>query len=580
MRGSAAVGPRVFCSNLSEAKFGGILLDGSIDTARLDEAERSELLRLLQERRSTIVENWHGAIANTSFTPFTVAEMHRRLDDLTGTAIELLLSESFERHKAREIGSALADMHYLSSEALGGTQEILAKQLLKDVPPDKVVVLQSRLAALLGEIGAGFFGQARETILREQERIKAALLSERRQAEEALRRSEASLAEAQRIAHVGHWDFDWERDTLYWSEEIYRIFGVTEEEFGGTFEDFFRLVHPEDMELLQRAGGAALTGGTILTEHRIVRPGGEIRTVQQRLQFIFDEGRGAAQANTDGLNEETSEAKGYLNFILSMASQRTGEIIGRPVRVVGTVQDITERRHVQEELEKRATQLESYNAELERFAFSVSHDLRAPLRWISGFSGILLDDYADSLDDKGKDYLSRILAASESMGERVDSLLEVSRLTRRKLHRETINLSSTVEGIVEDLQKSHPERETEFIITKGLSANVDDQLMRIAVENLLDNAWKFTRYQSHPRIEFGAVEENGETVYFVKDNGVGFDEAYAENLFGPFQRLHTSEEFEGTGLGLSTVQRIIHRHGGRVWAEGEMGRGAAFYFTL
>jgi PAS domain-containing protein len=199
-------------------------------TAKPNEIERSELLQALGDRRDAIVNSWRGAIARTSFTPLTATELRRRLEELTAQAITLLLSDTFDRREARGIGSALAEMHYLNPEALSRTQQLLATQLLEDVPIDRAVGLQPRLAALLAEIGAGFFGQARDTILSEQEQIKVALLSERRRVEDALRRSEDSLAEAQRIAHLGHWDYDWVNDTLVWSEEIYRIFGVTESE--------------------------------------------------------------------------------------------------------------------------------------------------------------------------------------------------------------------------------------------------------------------------------------------------------------------------------------------------------------
>jgi PAS domain-containing protein len=240
--------------------------DARMNNVELAKSMRSALYQTLCDRRGAIVDSWRAAIAGTGFTPLTSAQIRSRLGELTDLVIALLLSDSLDRREAREIGSSLAQMHYLSPEALSRTQDVLARCLLEEVPPEDVAALHSRLATLLAEIGAGFFGQARNTILQEQERIRSAHLSQRRQAEEALRKSEASLAEAQRIAHLGHWDYDWEKDTLLWSDEIYQIFGVSKQEFSGTFEDFFRFVHPDDRGLLQQVGRALLTGEQLSLE--------------------------------------------------------------------------------------------------------------------------------------------------------------------------------------------------------------------------------------------------------------------------------------------------------------------------
>src|SRR5215217_5227217 len=327
----------------------------------LTKSTRSALYLRLRDRRGAIVESWRAAIAGTGFTPLTRAQIRSRLEDLTDRVIALLLSDTLDRREAPEIGSSLAQMHYLSPEALSRTQDVLAQCLLEETPPEEVAALHSRHATLLAEIGAGFFGQARNTILQEQERIRSAHLSQRRQAEEALRKSEASLAEAQRIAHLGHWDYDWEKDTLLWSNEIYQIFGVSKQGFSGTFEDFFRFVHPDDRGLLQQAGQALLTGEQLSLEHRIVRPDGEVRVVQQRLHFIFDDGRvptedEAEQPNDGGASSEESEARNYLNYILSLRGEGAEEqAMGKPVRVVGTVQDVTDRKALEERLKHQAS---------------------------------------------------------------------------------------------------------------------------------------------------------------------------------------------------------------------------------
>ncbi|MBI4319890.1 MAG: HAMP domain-containing protein [Chloroflexi bacterium] len=232
------------------------------------------------------------------------------------------------------------------------------------------------------------------------------------------------------------------------------------------------------------------------------------------------------------------------------------------------------------QLRDHAARLEQINRELEGFSYSVSHDLRAPLRAIDGFSHALLEDYADKLDEQGKGYLDRVRAASQRMAQLIDDLLSLSRLTRSEVRREQVDLSALVGTIAAELRQTEPERQVEFVIAEGLVAMGDTRLLRVALENLLGNAWKFTGKHPSARIEFGVVEQDGKPAYFVRDDGAGFDMAYADRLFGAFQRLHTPMEFPGSGIGLATVQRIIHRHGGDVWAEGAVEQGATFYFTL
>jgi signal transduction histidine kinase len=233
------------------------------------------------------------------------------------------------------------------------------------------------------------------------------------------------------------------------------------------------------------------------------------------------------------------------------------------------------------DLENANRELEGANRELEAFSYSVSHDLRAPLRTIDGFSRILLEDYADRLDEEGEDYLGRVRGASKHMDTLIEDLLDLSRVSRGPLRREVIDLSVMAKGIVKKLERSHPERRVKFVAQEGVVAFGDANLLAVALENLLGNAWKFTSKRDEATIEFGAVPHGGGGVaYYVRDDGAGFDPRYADKLFGAFQRLHGSEEFEGTGIGLATVARIVHRHGGRVWAESEVGEGATFCFTL
>ncbi len=244
----------------------------------------------------------------------------------------------------------------------------------------------------------------------------------------------------------------------------------------------------------------------------------------------------------------------------------------------------TEIRELNRELEnkvaERTARLEATNLELESFSYSVSHDLRAPLRSIDGFSQALLEDYEEDLDDTGKDYLHRVRNASQRMGQLIDDLLELSRLTQGDVHRGEIDLSALALEIAAGLRDKSPDRQVDVSVEEGIIADGDERLIRVMMENLLGNAWKYSAGEELAKIEIGVVQQDGQDAFYVRDNGVGFDMAYSDRLFGVFQRLHDGSEFEGTGIGLATVQRIINRHGGRIWAEGVVGEGATFFFTL
>lgn len=230
-------------------------------------------------------------------------------------------------------------------------------------------------------------------------------------------------------------------------------------------------------------------------------------------------------------------------------------------------------------VEQRTSQLEGINKELEAFCYSVSHDLRAPLRTIRGFSEVLLDQYKAQLDPRGQDYLRRTCDAGLQMDKLIEDLLKLSRVARGEIQHQPINLSGIAQQIADELTKTEPGRAVEFAIAPNVSANGDERLLRLVMDNLLRNAWKFTGKKPQARIEFG--RENGDTSpFFVRDNGVGFDMAYAGKLFGVFQRLHSISDFSGSGVGLAIVQRVVNRHGGRVWADAKVNSGATFYFTL
>jgi light-regulated signal transduction histidine kinase (bacteriophytochrome) len=233
-----------------------------------------------------------------------------------------------------------------------------------------------------------------------------------------------------------------------------------------------------------------------------------------------------------------------------------------------------------EDLLRQKNDLENVNVELESFSYSVSHDLKAPLRQMQGYLDILKDEYQGALDDQGRHYLDRINHSCRKMEELIEALLKLSRITSKEMTIGETDLSALAAEIIENLEQAHPEHPVATTVAPGMTARGDETLLHALLENLLGNAWKYTRNSGQARVEFDSFTREGEMVYFLRDNGAGFDMAYADLLFKAFQRLHSEAEFEGTGIGLATVQRIVRRHGGSIWAEGEPGKGATFYFTL
>jgi len=269
------------------------------------------------------------------------------------------------------------------------------------------------------------------------------------------------------------------------------------------------------------------------------------------------------------------------NQMLGRIAEQKGELQRYAADLERRVEERThELQERNESLRRNAAELLAANTELDAFAYSVSHDLRAPLRSIDGFSQILLEDYSEKLDEAGRESLQRVHAASQRMGTLIDALLKLARVTRAEIRTEDVDLSGMAREIVADLQRTTPERQVEFEIAPGLKARGDTRLLRVALDNLLRNSWKYTAKQPAPRVEFRSADANGGRTFMVRDNGAGFDMKYADKLFGVFQRLHSAADFEGTGIGLATVRRIINRHGGRIWAEGAVDQGATFYFTL
>ena len=253
--------------------------------------------------------------------------------------------------------------------------------------------------------------------------------------------------------------------------------------------------------------------------------------------------------------------------------------------------EVGERRRAEDEIRRlnaelesrvreRTTELQSTNAELEAFCYSVSHDLRAPLRSIDGFSQALLEDFPQNVSDEARRYLGRIRASTQRMGQLIEDLLNLSKVSRGELARRDFDVSEIARLVVADLQQREPQRKVEVSVWDAMQANADPRLLRAALENLIGNAWKFSGKAEHARVEVVLLRDGAEATFFVRDNGAGFDMRYASKLFGAFQRLHSADEYQGTGIGLATVQRIVHRHGGRIWADANPGKGAVFFFTL
>ena len=253
---------------------------------------------------------------------------------------------------------------------------------------------------------------------------------------------------------------------------------------------------------------------------------------------------------------------------------------GRLIGASSIARDITEQEQARAAFRLRADDLERSNRNLETFTYSVAHDLRAPLRALGGFASALVEDCGDDLGEVGRGYAERIQAASEQMAVLIDDLLLLSRVARAEMHLQTVDLGATVAAIAEELQQASPDRHVQFTIQRQAQARADRALIRTVLQNLVENAWKFTSGRDDATIEFAAVPSGHGVCCYVRDNGAGFDPAYADKLFQPFQRLHSASEFPGTGIGLASVRQIVERHGGRVWAEGAIGEGATFHFTL
>jgi signal transduction histidine kinase len=305
-------------------------------------------------------------------------------------------------------------------------------------------------------------------------------------------------------------------------------------------------------------------------QRAVTRP---LAAIAQAAKEVSDKGNFSVRVERLG-EDEIGHLGATFNHMLGQIESSTRELKASNDEVLRLNAELEQR------VAERTAQLEYTNKELEAFCYSVSHDLRAPLRSIDGFSQALVEDFASQVPDEGQRYLSRIRAATQRMAQLIEDLLNLSRVSRGELQLQDIDVAEIARQVAAELQQREPGRRVELSVWDGMQARADPRLLRAALENLIGNAWKFTARCDAPRIEVGALADGGRSTFFVRDNGAGFDMAYADKLFGAFQRLHSVNEYAGTGIGLATVQRIVHRHGGRIWADAKPGKGAVFFFTL
>lgn len=373
---------------------------------------------------------------------------------------------------------------------------------------------------------------------------------------EALRLSEERFQLASKATNDAVWDWNLKTGELWWGSNYFTIFQYSPEEVEFGIESWETRIHPEDRERVQSSIRKCLDGdGTNWSsEYRYLRKDGTYRDILDR------------------------------GFV-----QRDPE--GKPSRMVGAMMDVSQAKHAELELQRlnssleervrlRTLEIQASHEALEAFTYSVSHDLRAPLRHITGFLQLLARGNAEKLDADGRRYLGLVLGAAEKMAQLIDALLSFSRVGKTAMHCEEVNLEAVLKEVIQGVSGEIRGREVKWLISPLPKVWADLTLIRQVLVNLLENAVKYTRPRRVTEIEVGVREEPTETVLFVKDNGVGFDMKYVDKLFGVFQRLHSERDFEGNGVGLANVKRIIGRHGGRVWAEGEVEKGACFFFTI
>jgi PAS domain S-box-containing protein len=510
-------------------------IDRDITERKMAElALQSALVRSAQEKaRSEAIISAIGEGLIIVDRQFKVLYQNRILQELAGDPFE---DHCYVLYGGRE---KLCDNCPVARTFQDGEIHTIEKAALKDGALVYREITASPLRDESGEIIAGI------ELVRD--------ITERKRAELALQESERQMKEVQRIANLGSWQLDHLTDKLVWSDETYRILGWQPQEIPASYEAFLEVVHPEDRELVASRYAESVRSASEGYEigHRILRKsGGELRYIHQKCEHIKDE---------------------------------TGKVI----RSYGMIHDITPHKEAQErisvlnaDLSARACELERANKDLEAFSYTVSHDLRGPLTNINSYCQAIAELAADKLDSQCSGFLNSVFREVRSMDGLITSLLNLSRFNHIKLKSRRVNLSEMARTIAAELQIREPERRVTFEIGEGIIVPGDERLLRVVLANLMGNAWKFSARRDDPVIRFGVRQSPVGPIYYVSDNGIGFKMSQSDKIFAVFQRLHRSEEFEGFGIGLTTVHRIIDRHHGRIWAEGEPGKGAKFSFTL
>jgi PAS domain S-box-containing protein len=508
----------------------------------ITERKRSdEALRLSEQRLRQIIDLVpHLIFAKDIHGRFVLA--NRASADLYGTT------------PAELVGKTDADF-LISAEEMesfrAADYEVIERNTVKVIPEERITDITGRVRVMQTiKIPFTFSGTSTPAVIG-----VATDITELKETEMALRESEARFRQFAEHMPFIVWMIAIDGNRfVYLNSTFEEIIGHTLADRGPRLRDWLDVIYREDVSVVLDFARQLRRLEPMQVELRIVRPEGDIRWL--RVHYFPVRNEAGALALHSGIAEDITQRKAAEAEIYRLNEE------------------------LEERVRQRTYELEAANRELESFSYSVSHDLRAPLRAINGFSLALVEDYGDRLDRAGLDYLERVRAGSQRMASLIDDLLTLSRVTRQEMRRVPLNLSPLAAAIAAELQATQPERQVKFTIAPDLWVTGDPNLLRIVLDNLLHNAWKYSGKHAQTHIEVGRLDQPEGAVFFVRDDGAGFAMEYVDKLFGPFQRLHREGEFEGTGVGLATVQRIIHRHGGHTWAEGEVEQGATFYFTL